>query len=69
MDQLVAGNRFSTFRFGKAQAREQIGAAHNPDSLARRYMSDLLGMRISAERSSSGASATAYEIEKSLSRL
>ena len=66
---LVGVEKYFESLFGKAQACEQIGAAHNPDSLARRYMSDLLGMRISAERSSSGASATAYEIEKSLSRL
>jgi TetR/AcrR family transcriptional repressor of nem operon len=55
--------------FDKAQARDLIGAVHDPRSLARRYMSDLLGMRISAERSGYDASATAYEIEKSLSRL
>jgi hypothetical protein len=55
--------------FSKAQAQNQIGIGHDACGLARRYQSDLLGMRISAERPDYDAAATALEIAQSLSRL
>jgi AcrR family transcriptional regulator len=55
--------------FGKAQAQNQIRIGYDPHSLARRYQSDLLGLRISAERPDYDAAATALEIAQSLSRL
>ena len=55
--------------FGRAQSRKQIEPEHDPRRLARRYVSDLLGMGISAERTGYDALETAYEIERSLSLL
>jgi AcrR family transcriptional regulator len=55
--------------FGKAQAKGQIDTSHDPRGLARRYQSDLLGLRISAERPNYDAAATALEIAQSLSQV
>ncbi len=54
---------------GTAQAQNQISVGHDPHGLARRYQSDLLGLRISAERPDYDAAATALEIAQSLSLL
>ena len=55
--------------FEQAQADGQIGDGHDPVRLARRYQSDLIGLRISAERQGVDASAIAQEIADGLSRL
>jgi len=55
--------------FRKAQGAGDIGAAHDPETLARRYQSDLLGLRISAERHGVDAGAIAAEIADGLLRL
>lgn len=58
-----------TALFAKAQANNDIGQSHDPKSLARRYQSDLLGMRVSAERPHHDTAATLREIEDSLAQL
>jgi len=55
--------------FTQAQAAGDIGSWHDPKVLARRYQSDLLGLRISAERDGVDAKAIAQEIADSLVRL
>ncbi len=55
--------------FQKAQEAGQISTNCDPLALARRYQSDLLGMRVSAERSDVDAHAIAQEISDSLARL
>ena len=55
--------------FQQAQSSGDIGCAHDPKVLARRYQSDLLGLRISAEREGVDAIAIAAEIAESLVRL
>ena len=55
--------------FKEAQSAGQIDAGLNPGALARRYQSDLMGLRISAEREGVDARAIAEEISESLSRL
>jgi AcrR family transcriptional regulator len=55
--------------FAQAQASGKIGAAHEPKVLARRYQSDLLGLRVSAERDGVDCKAIAAEISNSLNRL
>lgn len=55
--------------FRQAQAQGQIGATHIPEALARRYQSDLLGLRVSAERDGVDAAAIATEIADNLARL
>ena len=55
--------------FRQAQTAGDIDSGHNPDVLARRYQSDLLGLRVSAERSGVDAQAIAQEIADSLIRL
>lgn len=55
--------------FAQAQSDGDIDQAHDPQVLARRYQSDLLGLRVSAERSGIDAEAIATEIADSLRRL
>jgi len=55
--------------FQQAQADGAIDSLHDPAVLARRYQSDLLGLRVSAEREGVDAKAIATEIAKSLDRL
>lgn len=55
--------------FRQAQADGDIDPDLDPAVLARRYQSDLLGLRLSAERSSLDASAIAAEFAESLGRL
>ena len=54
--------------FAQAQVNGDIDPSHDPKSLARRYQSDLLGLRVSAERDGVDAGAIATEIADSLSR-
>lgn len=55
--------------FHKAQEAGEISADHDAQVLARRYQSDLIGLRISAERHGVDAKAIAAEISDSLLRL
>ena len=55
--------------FRQAQSTGDIDIGHDPKVLARRYQSDLLGLRVSAERSGVDAQAIAREIADSLVRL
>lgn len=55
--------------FQLAQSAGDIDSGHDPKSLARRYQSDLLGLRVSAERGGVDANAIAQEIADSLARL
>lgn len=55
--------------FAQAQDSGEIGGDHDPAVLARRYQSDLLGLRVSAERDGVDAKAIAAEISDSLARL
>ncbi|MEM9551425.1 MAG: TetR/AcrR family transcriptional regulator, partial [Pseudomonadota bacterium] len=55
--------------FQDAQVNGEIRATHDPQNLARRYQSDLMGLRISAEREGVDAEAIAMEISKSLTAL
>lgn len=55
--------------FQQAQATGDIEGSHDPHVLARRYQSDLLGLRVSAERDGVDAKAIAAEIAGSLVRL
>lgn len=55
--------------FQKAQSAGAIDSAHDPQILARRYQSDLLGLRVSAEREGVDAKAIAAEIAEGLLRL
>ena len=47
----------------------EIGPEHDPERLAARYQSDLLGLRLSAERSDVDAAAIASDIAADLDRL
>ncbi|WP_170440211.1 TetR/AcrR family transcriptional regulator [Ruegeria arenilitoris] len=55
--------------FRQAQAQGQIGADHDPERLAARYQSDLLGLRLSAERGDVDARQIAADIAADLDRL
>lgn len=55
--------------FRKAQERGEIGPQHDPDRLAARYQSDLLGLRLSAERDDVNALDVADDITADLERL
>lgn len=55
--------------FLQAQSAGDIDQSHNPQMLARRYQSDLLGLRVSAEREGVDAKAIAEEIASGLLRL
>ncbi|MDA9207380.1 TetR/AcrR family transcriptional regulator [Octadecabacter sp.] len=58
-----------TALFAAAQSNGQIAADHDPKQLAQRYQSDLLGLRLSAERPEFDALKTADDIAQSLARL
>lgn len=55
--------------FANAQKAGQIEPAHDPRTLARRYQSDLLGLRVSAERPNVDAAAIAEEIGQTIRAL
>lgn len=55
--------------FRQAQEQGEIGPDHNPDRLAARYQSDLLGLRLSADRDPTIASEIAADIAADLDRL
>jgi hypothetical protein len=55
--------------FQQAQSAGDIDISHDPEVLARRYQSDLLGLRVSAEREGVDAAAIAVEIANNLIRL
>lgn len=55
--------------FRQAQSAGDIDRSHDPQVLARRYQSDLLGLRVSAEREGVDAKAIAAEIADGLTRL
>lgn len=55
--------------FQQAQTAGDITDAHDPQVLARRYQSDLLGLRVSAERAGIDAKAIAKEIASGLTKL
>ncbi|GFE63825.1 hypothetical protein [Litoreibacter roseus] len=55
--------------FRMAQDAGDIGKQHNPKSLARRYQSDLIGLRASSERPSVDARALVQQIADELDRL
>jgi TetR/AcrR family transcriptional repressor of nem operon len=55
--------------FAQAQSSGDIDRAHDPAVLARRYQSDLLGLRVSAEREGVDAVAIATEIADGLAKL
>lgn len=65
---LAMEGRFAEL-FRQAQATGEIGPEHDPMRLARRYQSDLLGLRVSAERDGVDGQAIAQEIADSLERL
>ncbi|MEL7013668.1 MAG: TetR/AcrR family transcriptional regulator [Pseudomonadota bacterium] len=58
-----------TRAFRDAQAAGRINQTLDPSTLARRYQSDLMGLRISAEREGVDARAIAEEISASLTHL
>lgn len=60
--------RFASL-FREAQAAGDVSGDYDAASLARRYQSDLLGLRVSAERAGVDAVAIAREIADSLTRL
>lgn len=55
--------------FQQAQSTGDIDRSHDPQVLARRYQSDLLGLRVSAEREGVDAKAIAAEIASDLANL
>ena len=55
--------------FERAQAAGDITRTQTPEALARRYQSDLLGLRVSAERDGVDAKAIAAEIAEGLTHL
>ena len=55
--------------FQKAQSMGEIDVVHDSKLLARRYQSDLLGLRVSAERVGVDAKAIAVEIANGLIKL
>ncbi|MEL7098173.1 MAG: helix-turn-helix domain-containing protein [Pseudomonadota bacterium] len=55
--------------FRRAQQNGDIGTGHDPTALARRYQSDLLGLRVSAERLGVDTDALAQDIAAGLDRL
>lgn len=55
--------------FAKAQNADQISTAQSPARLARRYQSDFLGLRVSAERRGHDMAATLEDIEQGLAQL
>ena len=55
--------------FAQAQAMGQISPAQSPQKLAVRYQSDLLGLRVTAERAGADAIGIADQISQGLTRL
>lgn len=55
--------------FVQAQKDGAISRSHNPQALARRYQSDLLGLRVSAERPGIDAKAIAAEMSDAVLAL
>ncbi len=55
--------------FRRAQKAREISPDHDPDRLAARYQSDLLGLRLSAERDDVNAAEIAEDIASDLDRL
>ena len=55
--------------FRSAQKAGEIAPSHDPDRLAARYQSDLLGLRLSAERDDVNAAEIAEDIAADLDRL
>ena len=55
--------------FRKAQDAGEIGAGHDPGRLAARYQSDILGLRLSAERTDVDAAQIAADIASDIDRL
>jgi AcrR family transcriptional regulator len=55
--------------FVAAQRAGDIAARHNPETLARRYQSDLLGLRVLAARAPEQAQAIAADMAQELGRL
>jgi AcrR family transcriptional regulator len=55
--------------FRQAQSTGQIDSSYDPVVLARRYQSDLLGLRVSAEREGVDAKAIAKDISNGLTKL
>ena len=55
--------------FRAAQSAGEVAAGHDPARLARRYQSDLLGLRVSAERADVDAAALADDIAAGLDML
>lgn len=55
--------------FAEAQRRGEIGPGLDPAALAQRYQSDLLGLRLSAERPGVDAGAIGRAIAEGLDRL
>jgi AcrR family transcriptional regulator len=55
--------------FAQAQSAGDIDATRDPKRLARRYQSDLLGLRVTAERSPEDAQDIAEDIAADLDRL
>ena len=66
---LLNMERQFTSLFERAQAAGEITRAQTPEALARRYQSDLLGLRVSAERDGVDAKAIAAEIAEGLTHL
>ncbi len=66
---LAAMERLFAGLFAQAQDAGEIDATRDASVMARRYQSDLLGLRVSAERDSVNAKAIADEIADSLGRL
>lgn len=55
--------------FEQAQSSGEINKTHDPQRLAGKYQSDLLGLRVSAERDGVNAKAIATEMADALGRL
>ncbi|WP_380058894.1 TetR/AcrR family transcriptional regulator (plasmid) [Falsihalocynthiibacter sp. SS001] len=55
--------------FRQAQENGDISSNQDPSALARRYQSDLLGLRVSAERDGVDAKAIAQEIADGITRI
>ncbi|MEL6522979.1 MAG: TetR/AcrR family transcriptional regulator [Pseudomonadota bacterium] len=68
-DHLLAMEKEIAQLFDQAQKAGDVGASHDPQHLARRYQSDLMGLRISAERPGIDAAPIAKEIADGLEKL
>ncbi|PJI86183.1 TetR family transcriptional regulator [Yoonia maricola] len=55
--------------FAQAQAQGDIGKMHDPQKLARKYQSDLLGLRVTAERNKADAISIADDLAADVKRL